>query len=109
MTGTAQPIQTDVTWTPAQCARLLERLRPGQQLAFYAADHPSVSDPGAYIWVQRESGGTLLRKAANHGWSTDWKVVALPEVQAELHRNRAAQSHGVRLVAARRPAKENTK
>ena len=108
MTEDAQTIQTDMTWTPAQCARLLERLRPGQQLEFYAADHPSVSDPGAYIWVQRQDD-KLLRKAANHGWSTDWTAVTLPELQAELYRNRAEQVHGVRLAAARRPAKEKTK
>ena len=99
----------DAAWTPAQCAELLEQLQPGAELQFFAADHASPSDPGAYIRVQRPRQDVWLRKAANHGWSTDWTRVTLEALRDELYRNRHAQESGVQVAAARVQATEGEK
>ncbi len=94
-----QTVQIDETWTPQRCAELLNALQPGQELTFYAADHASVSDPGAYLRVQRRDHQTFLRKAANHGWSSLWTRAKEADLADELHRNRAHQRHGVEITA----------
>ncbi|GGR14447.1 hypothetical protein [Deinococcus ruber] len=104
-----QFLPIDAAWTLAQCAALLEQLAPEQELQFYAADHASVSDPGAYIRVQRLGAGVWLRKAANHGWSTDWGRVPLEALRDELYRNRHAQLSGLQLSVARVQAQEGEK
>lgn len=39
---------------------------------FYDPDYPSVSEPGAYVTIRRESGRYLLYRG-NHGWSSGWQ------------------------------------
>lgn len=102
-------VPIDATWTPEHCAALLEALTPQQELSFYAADHASVSDPGAYIRIQRPQPQMWLRKAANHGWSTDWNRATLADVQTELFRNRVVQGLGVQLSSLLHPATEGAK
>lgn len=93
----------NVATTLEQCGELLERV-PGWRLDYYAADQPSPTDPGAYISVIRnvtDDPGctTLLRKRANHGWSSHWIRTERAEIQAELYRNRTHQPHAsVRLT-----------
>ncbi|WP_425146088.1 hypothetical protein [Deinococcus sp.] len=96
-------------WTPAQCAALLEQLQSGSELQFYAADHASPSDLGAYVRVQRQGPALWLRKAANHGWSTDWTRASLEALRDELYRNRHTQHSGVQISAARVQAIEGEK
>lgn len=105
----SRTVPIDATWTPEQCAALLEALTPQQELSFYAADHASVSDPGAYLRIQRPQPQLWLRKAANHGWSTDWNRTTLADVQAELYRNRAEQPQGVQISPVLHPATEGAK
>lgn len=99
----------DAAWTSVQCAELLEQLQPGAELQFFAADHASPSDPGAYIRVQWPRQDEWLRKAANHGWSTDWTRVTLEALRVELYRNRHAQPSEVPLSAALVQATEGEK
>ncbi|MDV6374442.1 hypothetical protein [Deinococcus arenicola] len=106
MTPPLEHMNLDETWTLARCAALLGAVQPGQELAFYAADHPSVSDPGAYIRVQCH-GQILLRQAANHGWSSDWLRVDVLTLAGELHRNRSQQPRGVSLAPFSRRATED--
>ncbi len=84
----------------ATCAALVSELPQGWQLSFFAADHPSLTDPGGYVKVQRTATDKLLRMVANYGWSSDWVPVTEKDVQAELYRNRAAQPQGVRIAEA---------
>ena len=90
--GPRTPILIDETWTPEQCAEVLERLTPGQEFQFFAADHHSPTDPGGHVRVQRTVEGSLIRKVANQGWSSFWERTDLAELQGELYRNRAAQT-----------------
>ena len=60
-------ISIDASWTLAQCVELIETFDTGWELEFFAADHPSLTDPGASILVWRDADGQLLRRAANHG------------------------------------------
>jgi hypothetical protein len=53
---------------------LMVRLPEGQSLSFFDPVFPSPSDPGAYFRIERSSG-TLFIRAANHGWSTGWRVI----------------------------------
>ena len=95
-------ILIDESWTPEQCGSLLNRA-PGWRLEFFAADHPSPTDPGGYVWVVRNEtddpdGTTCLRKVSNHGWSSHYLRTELADVQAELYRNRNQQGAGVRVT-----------
>lgn len=94
-------IPVDESWTPEECGQLLDRA-PGWLLEFFAADHPSLTDPGGYVWVVRPetddpAGDTRLRKVSNHGWSSHYLRTGRAELQAELYRNRAHQGQGVVL------------
>ncbi|THF66721.1 hypothetical protein E7T06_20695 [Deinococcus sp. Arct2-2] len=79
---------------------MISELAQGWQLSFFAADHPSPTDPGGYVEVQHTAPEVLLRKVANSGWSSYWVRVTREDLQAELYRNRAAQPRGVRLSEA---------
>lgn len=50
---------------------VLAWLPPGFQLGFYDQHYPSMSDPGAYVDIQRNDRAYIY-KLANHGWSSDW-------------------------------------
>jgi hypothetical protein len=86
-------ISIDESWTLAQCIDLIETFDTGWELKFFAADHPSLTDPGATISVWRDADGLLLRRAANHGWHSLWQAISPEQLQQELYRNRAEQSH----------------
>ena len=90
----------DASTSQAACAAVVSELPQGWQLSFFAADHPSPTDPGGYVKVQHTAPDVLLRKVANHGWSSDWERVTPEDVQAELYRNRAAQPDGVKISEA---------
>jgi hypothetical protein len=50
---------------------LLHWLPRGYGLHFYDQYYPTISDPGAYVEVQRNAE-FLLYMVANHGWSSNW-------------------------------------
>lgn len=50
---------------------LLHWLPRGYSLHFYDQYYPTISDPGAYVEVQRNEE-FLLYTFANHGWSSSW-------------------------------------
>ena len=43
----------------------------GLELSFYDRFYPSMSDPGAFVRVQRR-GDVLVHMFSNHGWASDW-------------------------------------
>jgi hypothetical protein len=47
-------------------------LPPKYELSFFDQYYPSMSDPGAYVSVQRKDD-LLMYKLANHGWSGEWR------------------------------------
>ena len=51
--------------------RLLAWLPEGLELSFYDRFYPSMSDPGAFVRVQRR-GDVLVHMFSNHGWLSDW-------------------------------------
>ncbi len=57
--------------THANIVRLLEWLPPAHELAFYDQYYPSLSDPGAYISIQRKDA-IFMYFMGNHGWSSGW-------------------------------------
>lgn len=50
---------------------LLNWLPYGFELHFYDQYYPSMSDPGAYVTVQRRED-IFIHMLGNHGWSSDW-------------------------------------
>ncbi|MDQ0463411.1 hypothetical protein QO010_001182 [Caulobacter ginsengisoli] len=87
----SQPDQAAVTAradTTVEAFRaLLDWLPPSLGLHFYDADHPSPSDPGAYVTVQKTAKG-LAWTMGNHGWSGPWRPVAVEAVVERLLANR---------------------
>ena len=57
---------------------LLASISDVRELTFFDAEHPQLSDPGAYISLVRSSEG-LLAQRANHGWSSAWIPIAQDE------------------------------
>jgi len=74
----------DFTVAPDACAddfiALLAWLPRGFELGFYDQYYPSMSDPGAYVGVQRKDSAYIY-KLGNHGWSSDWSQQS-PELLA---------------------------
>jgi hypothetical protein len=63
---------------------LLACISDVRELTFFDAEHPQLSDPGAYISIVRSSEG-LLAQCANHGWSSPWIPIAQDEAVRYLH------------------------
>ena len=64
-----------------------------RELTFFDAEHPQLSDPGAYISVVRSTAVTrpppagpdgLLAQRGNHGWSSSWIPVTESEAERYL-------------------------
>lgn len=55
---------------------LLDWLPEDRQLEFYDQFYPSMSDPGAYVCVQK-MGDAFIHQVANHGWSSEWNKNSL--------------------------------
>ena len=55
----------------ADFVALLKWLPRGYGVHFYDQYYPTISDPGAYVEVQRNEE-FLLYMFANHGWSSGW-------------------------------------
>jgi hypothetical protein len=55
-----------------------------RELTFFDAEHPQLSDPGAYVHVVRPPGG-LLAQCGNHGWSSSWIPIGQDEAERYLH------------------------
>jgi hypothetical protein len=74
----------DFSIAPETCAsdfiELLVWLPPGVELSFYDQFYPSMSDPGAYVDIQRNDS-IYIYKLGNHGWSCDWSKQS-PELLA---------------------------
>jgi len=66
--------------TEASFTELLRWLPPSYELQFYDQYYPSMSDPGAYVSVQRKENH-FIYKLGNHGWSSDWSAQS-PELLA---------------------------
>jgi len=65
---------------------LLRWLPEGWDLEFYDQYYPSMSDPGAYVSVQR-SGDLYVYWLGNHGWSADWQKQSPELLAAWMHLN----------------------
>ena len=63
--------------------RLLREVTEKRDLTFFDADHPRLSDPGAYITLVR-SGRQLLAMRGNHGWSSSWIAISDEEAARYL-------------------------
>jgi hypothetical protein len=59
---------------------LLAWLPRGFELGFYDQYYPSMSDPGAYVDIQRNESAYIYT-LGNHGWSVDWSKQS-PELLA---------------------------
>ena len=54
-----------------------------RELTFFDAEHPQLSDPGAYISLVRSPDG-LLAQSGNHGWPSRWIPITEQEAQRYL-------------------------
>lgn len=61
------------------------------QLCFFDYFHPQVSDPGAYVYVQKVNNKFIFQ-LANHGWSSYWKEIELESLVDYIYKNKAFTS-----------------
>lgn len=74
----------------ADIVSLLEWLPPAHELALYDQYYPSVSDPGAYVAIQRK-GALFMYFMGNHGWSSGWLVQSKQMLAALIQINIGAR------------------
>ncbi|MGZ9222429.1 MAG: hypothetical protein ACXW4Q_09990 [Anaerolineales bacterium] len=59
---------------------------PSQKVVmFFDKDHPSPSDPGAYVEFMRVDNQYIMKRS-NHGWSSRWRVVHNEELENYLQK-----------------------
>lgn len=57
------------------------------EFEFFDFFHPQISDPGAYVTIQK-SENDFLYQLCNHGWSTEWKRISKEDLIDYVFRNR---------------------
>jgi hypothetical protein len=65
---------------------LLASTPGGSELHFFDRFYPTISDPGAYVRVQRK-GDEFIYYLANHGWSNDWQRQSIEMIAAWIALN----------------------
>lgn len=65
---------------------VLTWLPEGWELSFYDRFYPRISDPGAYIDVQRQ-GERFVYHMGNHGWTSEWRMQSMELLAAWMHLN----------------------
>jgi len=63
---------------------MIEEMDDGETIHFYDHDHPTLSDPGAFVSIHRHDGA-LYAMCGNHGWISKWIPVTDPEAVRYLH------------------------
>jgi len=61
--------------TKSEISAFIKSLPQKYALSFFDNFHPQISDPGAYVTIQKMGGGILAHFIANHGWSTEWREI----------------------------------
>lgn len=59
------------TVSEAACRAILDWLPEGWEVDFHDPYFPQLSDPGAYVLIQRR-GDRFLFRTGNHGWLNHW-------------------------------------
>ena len=57
------------------------------QLNFFDNFHPQISDPGAYVFVQKQNNN-FIYQLGNHGWSSNWKIIDSKDLINYIYKNR---------------------
>ncbi len=57
-----------------QLSELLTQIPKTSSFGFWDMLHPTVSDPGAYVTIQKYNNG-FVYKLGNHGWSTKYRPI----------------------------------
>lgn len=74
--------------TPKDNIELFINSLPKQfQLSFFDNFHPQISDPGAYVWVQRYNNDFAFM-LTNHGWSSEWKQINSKDLLDYIDKNK---------------------
>jgi hypothetical protein len=58
------------------------------QLIFFDNFHPQISDPGAYVFVQKQNNN-FIYQLGNHGWSSNWEVINSKDLINYIYKNRS--------------------
>lgn len=83
-------VTLDQNTSHADIVNLLEWLPPAYELAFYDQYYPSLSDPGAYVSIQRKDA-VFMYFMGNHGWSASWQVQSKQMLAALIQINNGAK------------------
>ena len=75
-----------------EITRFLELLPENYELKFHDQFYPSISDSGAFVFMQRKAN-IFVYMFGNHGWSSKWSTQSIEFVTAYIYIN--AKSHRI--------------
>lgn len=79
--------QLDSATTKEFIGAIVDKLDAKCEIDFFDYFHPQISDPGAYVTVYKENG-QFKYELANHGWSSDWKIISRDSLVDYIFKNR---------------------
>lgn len=81
-------LKISVDTTKQTIGKFLSSLPDKYQLTFFDNSYPQISDPGAYVWIQRLIDDKYAYSLHNHGWSSEWKLILKSELIDYIYLNR---------------------
>lgn len=73
--------------TREDIGQIVDKLDERCAIHFFDYYYEQISDPGAYVTIHKENG-QLLYELANHGWSSDWKLIEKNTLIEYIYKNR---------------------
>jgi hypothetical protein len=102
LSGNKAKIEVAASCGKAELIELLRWLPWKHQLSFFDHFYPSNSEPGAYVFVQRNEG-LCIYMLGNHGWSSEWRkqspefLAAYIFLNSEKHRQDSGSNYELGL------------
>ncbi len=88
----------DTSTTKDSIGLVIDKLDERCAINFFDNFHPQISDPGACVTVHKEKG-QLMYELANHGWSSEWKVISKDSLIDYIYKNREHNDGKLVIVA----------
>jgi hypothetical protein len=94
----------DNNTTKEQIRSFFETIPDNFETIFFDYFHPQLSDPGAYVTVQRY-GKDFLYMLGNHGWSGEWKLIEKKDLAEYLFKNKEFNADHLCIYRLYKPAR----
>lgn len=58
-----------------------------EEIHYWDAFRESPTDPGGYVTALRLDGEMVAYMVGNHGWTSSWNVISIPEMAKQIQKN----------------------